>query len=377
MQTQFKLTKITKVEYTNEEKRVLDIEVCHPNHLYLASSKNGALGVSHNSAEISLSNLSDDRMRHAKSGQWWIENPQRSLANNSVAYTEKPEILSFIKEWTALYESKSGERGIFNRYAVQRKHKKQGRRKWEGVDFLVNPCAEINLRSAGLCNLSEVVIREDDSLVDLVEKVKTATIIGTFQSTLTNFRYLRSIWKKNAEEERLLGVSLTGIMDHPVMSGRAGHETLIQWLNTLRETAIETNKIWAERLGINPSVATTCVKPSGCTTLDTKLKTSLGTTISMKEIFGIVSISPESIENMGRGVWIDTAEYKRSLPLIMDEFNNTQTIEKLYINGIEEVFSIEFEDGNTYKFTGNHKLKTNNGFKRVDSLTVEDEVISF
>lgn len=263
MQTQFRLTKITEVEYTNEEKRVLDIEVDHPNHLYLASSKNGALGVSHNSAEISLTNLSDDRMRHAKSGQWWVEDPQRSLANISVAYTEKPGILQFMKEWISLYESKSGERGIFNRQAVQKKFKKQGRRKWEGVEFLTNPCSEISLRSSGLCNLTEVIIREDDDLEELTRKVVIATVLGTFQSTLTNFRYLRSIWKKNAEEERLLGVSLTGIMDHPVMSGKEGFDKLSEWLLALRAVAIDTNKVWAEKLGINQSVAVTCTKPSG------------------------------------------------------------------------------------------------------------------
>lgn len=215
------------------------------------------------SAEISLSNLSDDRMRHAKSGQWWLDNPQRALANNSVAYTEKPDMQQFLNEWISLYESKSGERGIFNRVAVQKKYKKQGRRKWEGIDFLTNPCAEIALRPNGFCNLTETVIREWDTLETLKKKVEVATILGTFQSTLTNFRYLRSVWKKNAEEERLLGVSLTGIMDHAVMSGQQGPKILEEWLNVLREHAIEVNKVWAEKLGINQSVSVTTVKPSG------------------------------------------------------------------------------------------------------------------
>lgn len=202
-------------------------------------------------------------MRHAKSGQWWVDNPQRALSNNSVAYTERPDMQQFMKEWMALYESKSGERGIFNRYAVQKKFKNQGRRKWEGVEFLTNPCGEIALRPSGFCNLSEVVIRDGDSLDDLKDKVRIATILGTFQSTLTDFRYLRSVWKKNAEEERLLGVSLTGIMDHSVMSGKDGFEVLSRWLDELRETAIAVNKEWSSKLGINQSVAVTTTKPSG------------------------------------------------------------------------------------------------------------------
>ena len=169
------------------------------------------------SALISLSNLSDDRMRGAKNGQWWINNPQRALANNSASYTERPAMELFMKEWLSLVESKSGERGIFNRQAAIKKALDSGRRDHTKI-VGTNPCAEITLRSAGLCNLSEVVIRKDDSLLDLLEKVRIATIIGTYQSLLTNFRHVRSIWKENQEEERLLGVSLTGIMDHPVLS---------------------------------------------------------------------------------------------------------------------------------------------------------------
>lgn len=212
------------------------------------------------SALISLSNLSDDRMRHAKQGQFWIENPQRSLANNSAAYTEKPDIEIFMKEWLALIESKSGERGIINREAIQRKMKRLMKRDWN-FDFGMNPCAEIFLRPFGFCNLSEIIIRQEDTLEDLCEKVITATIIGTFQSTLTNFRYLRPVWKKNAEEERLLGVSMTGIMDHPVLS-KVSQESK-HWLAMLKTVAEATNIEYAEKLGINPSVAITCVKPSG------------------------------------------------------------------------------------------------------------------
>jgi len=217
-------------------------------------------------ALISLSNLSDDRMRSAKMGQWWLENGQRSLSNNSIAFTEKPEMEAFMKEWLSLYESRSGERGIFNRKAAIQKMKSLGRRDWKKFEEMfggLNPCAEIFLRSCGFCNLSEAIARSGDTLKELKEKIETATILGTFQSTLTNFKFLRSVWKKNAEEERLLGVSLTGIMDHAVLSGSEGKDKLEKWLDELRETAIETNKIWSEILGINQSVAITCVKPSG------------------------------------------------------------------------------------------------------------------
>ena len=213
------------------------------------------------SALISLSNLTDDRMRNAKNGAWWESDVQRALANNSVAYTEKPDVGIFLKEWGTLYESKSGERGIFNRVAATKKALSNGRRNVDGYDYGTNPCGEIILRSKGVCNLSEVVIREKDTLDDLKEKIRIATIIGTFQSTLTNFRYLRSEWKRNQEEERLLGVSMTGIMDHPVLSQASTQ--CAEWLTELREYAIEVNKEWADRLGIPQSVAITTVKPSG------------------------------------------------------------------------------------------------------------------
>lgn len=215
------------------------------------------------SALISLSNLSDERMRGAKNGQWWEDFVHRSLANNSVAYTEKPEIGIFMKEWMSLYESKSGERGIFNRVSANKQAKKTGRRETEGWDFGTNPCGEILLRPNEFCNLSEVVAREGDTLERLKEKVKYATILGTFQATLTDFKYIRNAWRKNCEEERLLGVSLTGIMDHVVLSGREGHEKLANWLDEMRQVAVDTNKEWAAKLGINQSVAITTVKPSG------------------------------------------------------------------------------------------------------------------
>ena len=215
------------------------------------------------SALISLSNLSDDRMRHAKSGQWWEHNGQRALANNSACYTEKPDMGIFMDEWKSLYESKSGERGIFNRASANKMAEKTGRRQIEGYEFGTNPCSEIILRDREFCNLSECVVRPTDTRETLLEKVKLATIIGTFQSTLTNFKYVSSAWRKNCEEERLLGVSLTGIMDNKITNGKQGGAALRGLLNELREVAVETNKVWAKKLGINQSVSITCVKPSG------------------------------------------------------------------------------------------------------------------
>ena len=212
------------------------------------------------SALISLSNLSDDRMRVAKSGQWWVDNGQRALANNSAAYTEKPDMEIFLEEWLALIQSKSGERGIFNRVAAKKKAAEFDRRD-PNHEFGTNPCGEIILRSAGLCNLTEVVIRAGDTLEDLMDKVEVATIMGTFQSSLTNYRYVRNVWKRNAEEERLLGVSMTGIMDHEVLSKPS--DEAAQWLTQLREHSVKTNAKWAKKLGINASVAITTVKPSG------------------------------------------------------------------------------------------------------------------
>ena len=214
------------------------------------------------SALISLSNLTDDRIRRSKSGQWWVDNPQRGLANNSACYTEKPDFEAFLNEWQSLYESRSGERGVFSRVASQAQAARNGRRDAE-VDFGTNPCSEIILRPYQFCNLSEVVIRSSDTLQGLRLKVRSAAVLGTLQATLTNFRYLRKIWKDNTEEEALLGVSLTGIMDHPVMSGRRGRAELQHWLTQLKDEAIKTNSKWAKRLGINASTAITAVKPSG------------------------------------------------------------------------------------------------------------------
>ena len=211
------------------------------------------------SALISLSNLNDDQMAHAKAGQWWENEGQRALANNSVAYKSKPEIDTFMREWVSLYESKSGERGMFNREAADKQVARNGRRN-TGYAWGTNPCSEIFLRPYQFCNLSEVVVRAHDTLSDLKRKVRLATILGTLQSTLTDFKYLRKIWKDNTEEERLLGVSLTGIMDHSVLAGLTDSRT---WLTEMKQVAIDTNAELALMLGIQQSSAITCVKPSG------------------------------------------------------------------------------------------------------------------
>lgn len=222
------------------------------------------------SALISLSSLTDERLRDAKSGAWWEANPQRALANNSVVYKERPEIGTFMEEWISLYKSKSGERGIFNRDAAKKQCQRaavlrgdEGPERNANYDFGTNPCSEIVLRDREFCNLSEVVVRNEDNLKTLKRKVRLATILGTIQSTLTNFKYISSEWRNNCDEERLLGVSLTGIMDNELTSGLKDKEELRKILRELRKEAIKTNKEFASKLKINESVAITCVKPSG------------------------------------------------------------------------------------------------------------------
>lgn len=210
------------------------------------------------SALISLSNLSDDRMRNAKTGAWWEANPQRALANNSAVYTERPEIGVFMEEWLSLYNSKSGERGIFNRDATKKTVARLGERRDPNFEFGTNPCSEIILRDRQFCNLTEVVVRVEDTPESLKRKTRLAAILGTWQASLTNFPYLSSEWKKNCEEEALLGVSLTGILDNKMMQNPSS-----DLLNALKQEAVGTNKEWAKRLGINPAAAITCVKPSG------------------------------------------------------------------------------------------------------------------
>ena len=214
------------------------------------------------SALISLSNLSDDRMRHAKSGSWWDTDPHRALANNSVCYTDgSADMGSFMREWTALYESKSGERGIFNRQAAQQQAAKYGRRDSD-IDYGTNPCCEIILRPKQFCNLSEVVVKSEDTAETLQKKVELATILGTIQACFVDFKGLSRQWVRNTEEERLLGVSLTGILDNKMMSNKTNYN-LPALLSNLRLTAVATNSKWAKYLGIEPSAAITCVKPSG------------------------------------------------------------------------------------------------------------------
>ena len=213
------------------------------------------------SALISLSNLTDEKMRDAKVGQWWEANPQRALANNSVAYKEKPDIGVFMEEWISLYKSKSGERGIFNRDACKRTVAKLGDRRDPDYEFGVNPCSEIILRDREFCNLTEVIVRATDTAEILERKVKLATILGTWQASLTHFPYLSSEFKKNCQEEALLGVSLTGILDNEML--RANNKNTEEVLTKLRKISIDVNKDWAKKIGINPAAAITCVKPSG------------------------------------------------------------------------------------------------------------------
>mgnify|MGYP006133302063 FL=1 len=214
------------------------------------------------SALISLSNVTDNRMSNAKNGNWYDTNGQRALANNSAVYSEKPDFDTYSGEMKRLYESKSGERGIFSRVAAQKIAARNERRD-ATFKFGTNPCSEIILRPYQFCNLSEVIVRADDTEETLKDKVKVATILGTLQSTMTDFRYLRNVWKKNTEEEALLGVSMTGIMDCKLTNGSTGDEKLGKLLETLKAVAVKTNKKWAETLGVNQSVAITCVKPSG------------------------------------------------------------------------------------------------------------------
>ena len=253
------LFNFTVTTFKNANGRKLTSLECHDVVCKIAEIV--VVGGVRRSALISLSNLSDDRMRHAKSGQWWEQNGQRALANNSACYSEKPDIGIFMDEWKSLYDSKSGERGIFNRESANKMAAKNGRRIIDGQEFGTNPCSEIILRDREFCNLSEAVIRTSDTVATLKEKVRIATILGTFQSTLTNFKYVSNVWKKNCSEERLLGVSLTGIMDNPLTNGK--QKGLDKLLEELKEVAVETNKIWAKKLGIPRSVAITCVKPSG------------------------------------------------------------------------------------------------------------------
>lgn len=319
------------------------------------------------SALISLSDLSDDRMRVAKSGEWWKENVQRALANNSFIAKDKIDIGIFMKEWLSLYESHSGERGIFSRLASQKQAKKHGRRDSDH-DFGTNPCSEIILRSREFCNLTEVVVRGTDNVATLKEKIRAATILGVIQSTLTNFKYLSKKWKENCEEERLLGVSLTGIMDNEYTNGKTGN--LEDTLTQLREMAVKTAAEWSKKIGIPMSAAITCVKPSGCADIETKIKTSNGI-MSISEIFDYMGYD---IGKHNQGDWLKVTE-----PLsVYDENNDLKPITKLFVNGFSETYELTDENGNTYNFTGEHKVKViSRGWVRVDELSEDDEIVNF
>ena len=242
--------KLTTLECHDIVCKIADIVVC---------------GGVRRSALISLSDLNDDYIRNSKSGEWWTHNGQRSLANNSAVYEQRPDMDTFMKEWVALYMSRSGERGLFSRVASQAAAAKYGRRDPK-LEYGTNPCSEIILRPYQFCNLSEVVVRAEDTLETLKRKVKLATILGTLQSTLSDFRYINKKWKNNTEEERLLGVSLTGIMDHKVLNGSVfddQKDVLSDWLTEMRELAVKTNVDLSKALGVEAAAAITCVKPSG------------------------------------------------------------------------------------------------------------------
>ena len=302
------------------------------------------------SALISLSNLSDERMRHAKDGQWWNGNAQRALSNNSAVYTEKPEVGIFLQEWLSLYESKSGERGIFSRDAAKKVVTRNGRREVEHA-WGCNPCSEILLRPYEFCNLSEVVVRVNDTEETLIHKIKIATILGTFQSTFTHFPYLRKIWQKNTEEERLLGVSLTGIYDNHLMNCWQD-QGLPERLERLKQVAIDTNKEWAEKLGINQSTAITTVKPSGCR-------------------------SRESLVTTNQGILrLDEFEYGDKWKDIKDYDGEYGKIQKTFVNGIDDIIEIELSYGMKLRSTPNHKwMVLNKGWTRTDELKENDQLM--
>ena len=248
----------TITKFKEAQGRKLNSLECHD--LVCKTGEVVVVGGVRRSALISLSNLSDYRMREAKTGQWWETNPERSLANNSAVYTDVPDTGTFMNEWLSLYQSKSGERGVFNRQSAQKKAA-QNKRRESDIAFGTNPCSEIILRPNQFCNLTEVVCRSNDTKATLKNKIEMATILGTIQATFTNFGYLRKRWQNNTEEERLLGVSLTGVMDCPLLNGTTSN--LPATLEYLRSVAVETNKQWASKLNIPQSTAITCVKPSG------------------------------------------------------------------------------------------------------------------
>ncbi len=344
------------------------------------------------SALISLSDLNDIKMRDAKSGNWWQTNPYRRLSNNSAVYEEKPDISTFMTEWLSLYNSHSGERGIISREAIRNVIENSNfyrtnrinipgyeiRTRDKNYDWGVNPCCEIILRPYEFCNLTSVQIYEDDTPETLKRKIRLATILGTFQSCFTNFRYLNKKYKKNCDDERLLGVSLNGIFDNKYTNKKYfleeyeefSQSKFYNFLESLKSEAIETNIKLAKDIGINSSVAITCVKPEGCVSLDTKIKTKNGI-LNMAEIFS--ELTSENIFEIGNGVWIEP----ENIITVYDENNNEKNITKLFVNGLSPVYEIEFEDGVIVKLTKNHQLKTKNGYKKAKDLSENDEIIAW
>lgn len=305
-------------------------------------------------ALIALFDYDDYDMIGCKSGDWWELNPQRGRANNS-AVLLRDEITEeqFKSIWELVELSNAGEPGIF----------------WTNDKNIgTNPCCEISLNDCQFCNLTEVNVSDVVSQEDLNARVKAAAFIGTLQAGYTDFHYLRPEWKEMTEKEALIGVGMTGIGGGKV-----------QALNLVEaaEVVKTENARVAKLIGINPAARNTTVKPSGCTTLDTEIKTSLGYNLSMKEIFESQGFDEQFLKGVAPNTWLELNPIKTTLPRILDENNDLQEIKGLYVNGSQEVFEIEFEDGNKYKLTGNHRLKTPNGWKRVDQLTENDEIISY
>jgi ribonucleoside-diphosphate reductase alpha chain len=306
-------------------------------------------------AMISLFSHDDLDMLSCKSGPWWELNPQRGRANNSVLlhreFTTKEQFDSI---WQKVIESGAGEPGVY----------------WSNdFDWGTNPCVEIGLRPYQFCNLTEINVSDVDTQEELEGRTKAATFIGTLQAAYTDFHYLRPIWEETTKADALIGVSMTGIG-----SGAVLKLDLVKSANVVKE---ENERI-ANIIGINVAARTTAVKPAGCVTLDTRIKVPTGNSISMEELFALHGYDKEFLSTIGSNTWLEVSPDKTGIPLVLDENNDPQEVTKLYVNGVKEVFEIEFEDGNLYKLTGNHKLKTKDGtWKRVDELTINDEILSF
>jgi len=354
---------------TRNEKRLNSLE-CHDIMCAIASAV--VVGGVRRSACISLSNLSDLRMRNAKEGQFWLSNPQRALSNNSVAYTEKPEMSLFLEEWVSLMKSGTGERGIFNRESANYLIEQNGRRKINGYEFGINPCSEIILRPNEFCNLTEVVVRPSDKLPDLQRKVQFATILGVLQSTLTDFKFINEEWKKNCDEERLLGVSLTGIMDHPVLSNEKKPEVMETWLSSMKETAINVAEKWSKALKIPMPAAISCTKPSGCHNPSQKIKTTDGVK-TLENIFKENGIDL-SLKQEEKREWYEPSKET----IVYDKDNKEQRVTKLFINGMAETLKLTMEDGSIVECTPNHKFLLVTGeWKEAQELSEEDDIKQF